>query len=159
MAARLGVTGVTCADIYDHASTHRGGYDVVLAMDVVEHFDRTETLDLFQALHRLLTERGILVLQTPNGASPFSGQIFWSDITHGMQYTNRSMRQICAAAGFDSVESFAARPAVHGPASFARAVAWRCIESVLWLATAVETGRTRDLIFTRNLIAVARAGG
>ncbi len=158
MAARLGVTGVTCADIYEHAATHGHSYDVVLAMDVVEHFDRSEALKLFEALRSMLAPGGCLILQTPNGASPFSGQIFWSDVTHGMQYTNRSLRQICAATGFRSVESFPTRPAIHGAASLLRAGLWRCVESMLWLATAAETGNMRDLIFTRNLIAIAKTG-
>jgi hypothetical protein len=88
----------------------------------------------------MLAPGGSLILQTPNGASPFSGQIFWSDVTHGMQYTNRSLRQICAATGFLSVESFPTRPAIHGAASLLRAGLWGCVESILWLAAAAETG-------------------
>ena len=155
-AAKLGVSGVIRADIHDFAAMHPGHYDVVLAMDVVEHFDRSEALELFRTLRAMLAAGGRLILQTPNGASPFSGDIFWSDVTHGMQYTDRSLQQICGAAGFASVRSFPTRPAVHGPVSLARSVLWRTIEAMLWIATVAETGRTRNLVFTRNLIAVAR---
>jgi 2-polyprenyl-3-methyl-5-hydroxy-6-metoxy-1,4-benzoquinol methylase len=151
-----GVTGVAQADLFDYASSHLGKYDAVLAIDVVEHFDRSEVLHVFQTLHALLAPGGCLIIQAPNGASPFSGRIFWSDITHGMQYTSRSLRQICMAAGFDSVESSPQRPAVHGPISALRWVAWRMVEAFLVFATAAETGRTGRLVLTQNIVAVAR---
>jgi 2-polyprenyl-3-methyl-5-hydroxy-6-metoxy-1,4-benzoquinol methylase len=154
-AARLGVADVDCADVYEHAATHPHSYDVVLAVDVVEHFDRSDALQLFHALLSMLVPGGRLIMQTPNGASPFSGRIFWSDVTHGVQYTDRSLRQICGAAGFRSVDAFPTRPAVHGMTSLLRSLIWRAFESVLWLAAAAETGNTRGLIFTQNLIAVA----
>lgn len=155
-ARRLDVTDVTQENVYDHASAHPSSYDVVLAMDFVEHFDRTEALGLFRALRGMLAPRGYLIMQMPNGSSPFSGRIFWSDVTHGMQYTDRSLAQICSAAGFADVRSFPSRPAIHGVVSGVRAGIWRVIESLLWLATAAETSRTRGLVLTQNLVAVAR---
>lgn len=156
-ARRLGVPDVMQGDIYEYGPTHSANYDVVLAMDFVEHFDRGEALALFQALREMLAPGGCLIMQMPNGASPFSGRIFWSDVTHGMQYTDRSLSQLCAAAGFASVRSYPSRPAVHGFVSAMRAIIWRFVEGFLWLATAAETSRTRGLVLTQNLVAVARS--
>lgn len=156
LAVDRGVTGVRRADVHEYAATHPAEYEVILAIDVIEHFDRADVVQLFQGLRRMLTPDGLLILQVPNGASPFSGRVFWSDITHGMQYTHRSLRQVCAASGFSSVTSYASRPAVHGPKSASRAAAWRCVEACLWIASASETGQARGHIFTQNLVAVAR---
>jgi 2-polyprenyl-3-methyl-5-hydroxy-6-metoxy-1,4-benzoquinol methylase len=158
-AAARGVPGVVHGDLFEHARVHPGTYDVVLAVDVVEHFDRDQALGVFESLRAMLKPGGCVIIQTPNGASPFSGRIFWSDVTHGMQYTNRSLAQICDAAGFAEVRSFPQRPAVHGFTSLVRAVVWRAIESTIWLAAAAETGRTRQHVLTQNLVAVARNPG
>jgi 2-polyprenyl-3-methyl-5-hydroxy-6-metoxy-1,4-benzoquinol methylase len=156
-ARQRGVDNVVQADLFEFAEGHQGLHDVVIAMDVVEHFDRSQTLALFHALRLLLTPGGCLIIQTPNGASPFSGRIFWSDVTHGMQFTSRSLDQVCSAVGFATVTSFPQRPAVHGIVSAMRACIWRVVEGFLWLATAAETSQTRHLVLTQNLVAVARA--
>lgn len=155
-ARRLGVSGVLHADLHQYALDHKSEYDVVLAVDFVEHFDRADALDVFKALRGMLNSGGRLIMQMPNGASPFSGRIFWSDVTHGMQYTDRSLAQICKAAGFRSVTVFPQRPAIHGLTSFIRAMIWRGIESCIWLATATETSRVRGHVLTQNLVAVAQ---
>lgn len=158
-ARRRGVVNVIHGDIFEYSDAHAGAYDVVLAMDVLEHFDRREALGAFCAMRHMLAPGGSLILQVPNGASPFSGRIYWSDITHGMQYTALSLAQICAAAGFESVACFPTRPAVHGVISMLRAIVWRVCESLVWLATAAETGRTRGHVLTHNVVAVARQPG
>lgn len=156
-AQERGVGNVLQADLFEYEQANRAGYDVVLAMDLVEHFERSQTVDLFSALRGLLAPGGILIMQTPNGASPFSGRLFWSDITHGIQYTTRSLDQVCSAAGFAGVRAYGQRPAVHGFVSGIRAMIWRAIEAFLWIATVAETGQTRGLVLTQNLLAVASA--
>lgn len=155
VARARGIAGVVQGDIFHFATAHPGEFDVVLAMDLLEHFDREDALKAFSSVRRMLAPGGYLILQVPNGMSPFSGRIYWSDITHGMQYTPVSLAQVCSAAGFDSVACFPVRPAVHGPISALRASVWRVIESFLWLAIAAETGQHRDLVLTQNLVAVA----
>lgn len=154
-ASRLGVDGVTHDDLYAFSAAHPAAYDVVLAIDLVEHFDRADVLPLFAALRSLLAPGGRLIMQTPNGASPFSGRIYWSDITHGMQYTGRSLSQVCAAVGFASVDTFSQRPACHGIISGLRAVTWRFVEAYLWVGTVAVSGSLSGHVLTPNLVAIA----
>jgi hypothetical protein len=61
-----------------------GRFDAILLLDVVEHLSLADGLSLLRKLVGLLGERGVLIVQTPNGRcvrSPFS-----SDMTHVHSY-------------------------------------------------------------------------
>lgn len=45
----------------------RGKYEAILCLDVIEHMSLVEGLELLQTLLELLDEKGVLIVQTPNG--------------------------------------------------------------------------------------------
>ena len=116
LARELGSTNVAQADLFEVANRRPNDFDVLVALDVVEHFDRVDVQRVFDAFYRLLKPGGILVLRTPNGVSPYSGRYQFSDLTHGVIYTDRSLAQVAAVTGFINVRVFPVRPA--GSASF-----------------------------------------
>lgn len=156
LGKELGVSNLEEHDLCDFAATHLGEYGVVLAIDLVEHFDRSEVRDLFQILSGLLASEGSLILRTPNGSSPYSGRYQFSDLTHGVIYTKRSLQQVCSAVGFSDVKCFPARPSGHRITQRLRAFLWRMCELVMTLPLVIETGETRGHIVTQNIIAVAK---
>jgi SAM-dependent methyltransferase len=155
LAHELGTGDVTLGDLFEHAERYPGCYDAVIALDVVEHFDRPQVQGVFQALSDLLKPGGVLVLRTPNGSSPYAGRYLYSDLTHGVIFTERSLRQIGAVTGFASFDAYPVRPAPGGIKRSARRFLWRLIEPLLILPLIVETGETRHIV-TQNLIGVGR---
>jgi SAM-dependent methyltransferase len=155
LARELGTENVTLGDLFEHAERYPGRYDAVVALDFVEHFDRPQVQRVFQALSDLLKPGGVLVLRTPNGSSPYAGRYLYSDLTHGLIFTERSLRQIGAIVGFASFNAYPVRPAPGGLKRSVRRFLWRLIEPLLILPLIVETGETRHIV-TQNLIGVGR---
>jgi len=66
---RGGYRGLVCADVRHLARVVRpSAVDVVVALDVVEHFDKSDGLALIEGMERVARRRVILV--TPNGLVP-----------------------------------------------------------------------------------------
>ncbi len=156
LAKRLGTERVEEGDLFTYSTEHAGQFDAVIAVDLVEHFDRSQVAAVFAALAALLRPGGRLILRTPNGSSPYAGRILYSDMTHGVAYTARSLKQIAATSGFSSVTAYPVRPSGGGAKQRVRRALWRLIEFVLVIPLIVETGQVRGHLVTQNLVAVLR---
>ena len=97
--------------------------------------------------------------RVPNAVSPFGGNIRYGDFTHESWYTARSVRQVAAAAHFDSVMIMSCPPVAHGLVSAVRLAVWKPIALLYRLALAAETGVLCGHIVTQNLTFVAQRNG
>lgn len=156
LAHNLGRPTVQRAELFSFVDAHGSEFDAVTAIDVVEHFERDHVIAVFEALTRLLRADGTLILRTPNAASPYGGRILYSDLTHGVAYTKRSLEQVCAAVGLEFVGAFPVRPAGKRFRQRVRRTMWRGIEAGFIAPLIVETGHVRGHLVTQNLIGVAR---
>lgn len=154
---RVGVPGLVHADVKDFLDKNEARYDIIFARDVFEHIPRDEIIPLLQRVLDRLNSDGMLVLQVPNGESPFFGRIRYGDFTHELAFTRSSIQQIFGMTGFTSVECYAARPPIVGLTSLVRFIMWMFIESALRVAIFAEVGRGRKIL-TQNLIAIGRKG-
>ena len=153
--ARLGVRQLQQGDVLEFLRTATGRYDLLIARDLFEHLTKEDTLEALTLCREALRPGGALLLQVPNGESPFAGRIIYGDFTHETAFTQASLGQVLRAAGFDSVACHPVRPVVYGVKSWLRAVVWRLFESVLVTAILAEIGPVRPIV-TQNLLAVAR---
>ena len=156
VARKLDIDGVEHGDLLDTLSAlPEGSVDLVIAIDVVEHFAKDELLVLFDSVWRVLKQGGRCLVHTPNGDSPFGGAVRYGDLTHEVAFTRSSLEQLKRVAGFSSLECHESGPVVHGFKSFVRAAIWKLIRVLLRVWLAVETGNTgKDAVFTRNFLAV-----
>lgn len=130
--------------------------DVVVAFDVIEHFTRDELIPVVDEVFRVLKrDGGRWILHVPNGESPFVGRILYGDLTHEIAFTQTSLKQLLISSGFGRVECFEDVPVPHSFKSFARWIIWKMIRNMLKLYVAAETGDTRNVIFSQNLLAAA----
>jgi len=129
-------------------------YDVIIALDVIEHMTKMELLDLINELYRVLSTEGKIILHMPNASSPFFGRTLHGDYTHEQAFTQSSISQILIAHGFSEVRCFEDSPIVHGVKSFVRWVVWKVARTGFRLVLVAETG-VADEIFTQNFLAVA----
>lgn len=123
-----------------------GPYDAVLCLDVIEHLSLREGLSLLQRLGGLLSERGVLIVQTPNARcvrSPLA-----SDMTHTHIYNLPDLWAFLTAQGL-SVEGFRVAFGPEHPSLKERAHGL--------LARAVTT-RLLGLDYADNIALVARRG-
>ena len=138
------------------AERPEGSEDTIIAFDLLEHFDKAESLAFCDEVARVLKKGGKLILHVPNGESPFVGRTRYGDITHEQAFTWFSIEQLLRAAGFSTVSCYEDHIAVHGLKSGVRSLLWGLTRRVLRFVVAVETGDGGSAaIFTQNLIAVA----
>jgi 2-polyprenyl-3-methyl-5-hydroxy-6-metoxy-1,4-benzoquinol methylase len=154
-AEGLGIKGVECADIVDFLRDKKDRYDAIVARDVLEHFNKDEVMDLLGLIFSSLKPGGVLLIQTPNGESPFGTKFRYWDFTHEVIFTSNSLNHVLRATGFASVAFYPAGPVPHGLKSTVRFLLWKAIELLLKFYMVVETGGGRG-IYTQNIIAVAR---
>jgi len=154
-ARRLG----TEVELGDGAATlaarPSGSLGAILLLDVLEHLTVEQLLAVLELAGDRLRPGGLLVARVPNGEGIFGGAIRYGDVTHLRAFTQRSLRQVFALRGLETVAVTPVRPVVHGPASAARAVLWAVVELAFKAAHAAESGRT-DVLLTRNVLGVAR---
>lgn len=117
-----------------------GTFDIVLFLDVIEHFDRSEVLTIFQETYRILKKGGQLIVHVPNAEGLFGSRIRYADFTHEQAFTPHSFAQICRFSGFGSIQTFEDKPLIHSLLSFFRNVIWQVGTFPFRLLHAAETG-------------------
>lgn len=139
------------ADAHDFLAAHPRKYDAILAFDFIEHFRNEELQRLTSGFRNALTPNGRLILQTPNGQSPFAGHIIYGDLTHGTIFTPGSLQQLLTLAGFERFEFREVGPVARDVRGRLRLLAWRILRMGLNFANKIATGRTYA-IWTENLL-------
>lgn len=130
--------------------------DVIIALDVIEHFSKEELMPLIDEVHRVLSAGGRWIIHTPNGDSPFHGRVRYGDFTHENVFSRSSLQQILLASGFTEVRCFEDKPIVHGLKSLLRRVLWMGTRSILLVYLLAETGSfDRGHILSQSFLAVA----
>lgn len=134
-----------------------GAFDLIVALDLMEHLKKDELFRFLQATHGALLIGGRLVLQTPNAASPFFGGMRYGDISHEICVEANSITRLLCLHGFRNVVIRETAPVPWGYSlpSSVRHLGWQVIKSMLGTWNLIETGFFGTGIFTRNLIASA----
>jgi SAM-dependent methyltransferase len=141
------------------ATTADGSLDVVITFDLIEHFIKTELIELIDEVRRVLKPDGRWIIHVPNAEGPFGSRMRHWDFTHQLAFTRVSIAQLLKSSGFSDVACFEDQPVSHGVVSTIRAMLWQFIRLSLLFYIAVETGEiSRDAILSQNLPAVARRG-
>ena len=81
-------------DILKFGKNFSKKYDVILALNIIEHFNYEEGRDLIDILLSRLNLNGILIMQFPNMSVPNGISTFYSDNTHLHSYTKASFLQL-----------------------------------------------------------------
>ena len=137
---------------------HPARYAAIMATDLPEHFTKPEVLQTFDDVAAALAPGGVFVGRVPDAVSPLGGHIQAEDFTHQTSFTARSIRQLVAEAGFDSVLARSSPPTAHRLASAARVMVWQVVSARYRIALAAATGMLRGHIVTLNLTFAAREG-
>jgi 2-polyprenyl-3-methyl-5-hydroxy-6-metoxy-1,4-benzoquinol methylase len=134
-------------------------YDVIIAIDVFEHFAKEDLFDLINKLNAILNSNGMIVSHQPNAQSPFFGNIRYGDFTHHNAFTSSSISQVFLANNFLSVDSYEDKPFKHTFKSKIRYVLWEYFVRKLYcLLMTIETGSCKGKIFSQGFLTIAYKG-
>ncbi len=89
-------------DYYDMAAIDRK-FDVIVALDVIEHMTLIDTVVLLERIHELLNPSGRVVISTPNVCHPVR---FWRDCTHVTPYRYDELAGLLISAGFHDIKIY-----------------------------------------------------
>jgi 2-polyprenyl-3-methyl-5-hydroxy-6-metoxy-1,4-benzoquinol methylase len=78
-------------------------FDIVVAFDVFEHWDKPTLITNLKHLAAVLDAGGLLVARFPNGHSPFGRVYQHGDLTHLTALSKYSLEQLAVMTGFEVV--------------------------------------------------------
>jgi 2-polyprenyl-3-methyl-5-hydroxy-6-metoxy-1,4-benzoquinol methylase len=158
LAHCMGLGEVVCQELSEYLAGHHGAFDVVFAMDLLEHLTKPELLACMDQVAQALAPQGRLVIHVPNAEGMFGMRVRYGDLTHETAFTPQSITQLLRATGFTDIRCAEDRPHVHGLKSAARRVLWHVMTAPARLLLAAETGCTGHLL-SQNMLVQARKAG
>lgn len=79
-------------------------YDVIIALDVLEHIKAENLESFFRHVSSLLTENGLFIVRFPNGDSPFALPTQNGDLTHVTSVGWNRLHHLSKISGLQIVE-------------------------------------------------------
>jgi 2-polyprenyl-3-methyl-5-hydroxy-6-metoxy-1,4-benzoquinol methylase len=154
---QLGVANVQCGDIQSFLSQSGESYDVIIGVDIIEHFKKSELLSLLEAIKNRLNPGGQVVFRTPNCDAPLGTTFCYGDFTHQIYLNYFSAEQVLLAMDFTSITISGSYVGVSNPLK-------NIFRSVLWVAlkfwckmVLFASGRSaKKVLFTPNLVISGR---
>ena len=136
-------------NVLDWLEAHPSTFELITALDLVEHFQKPEVLRFLDGCYNALKPGGRLILQTPNAESPWGIMHRYHDFTHELAFDPHSLKKLLELCGFVKIEIRPAGPVVHGASSFGRYLIWTTIWAALALWNLAEAGSIGSGIYTR----------
>ena len=78
-------------------------YDVIAAHDVQEHIPKADILEFLRLTRQALRPGGVFITRVPNMSNPFGLDARYSDFTHEIGFTEKSLFQVLWSAGFRDI--------------------------------------------------------
>lgn len=153
--ARQVSPNVVAGDLLDFLAGRPESFDLLVAIDFLEHLYKDEVLTFLDQSHRALMPGGRIILQMPNCESPFVGGVQHGDMTHEMALTPALLRTLLKHCGFQSPQCREQGPVplAYSLRSTLRAIGWQGIRAAIRLCNLIETGHPGSGIHTRVFLA------
>ena len=157
-SARQVVPTIDHGNALDWLAERKGVFDLLIALDFIEHLRRHEALRFLDLCLAALRPGGRLVLQTPNADSPFGLQMRYGDLTHEWAFNANLLAKLLRRTGFRSIESRPQGPIPWGYSwrSTLRWLLWLPIQTGLQLWNIAETGARLPVLTRVFLISGVR---
>ena len=158
--ARQVVPDVHQGNLLEFLHTRKQAYDLIIGLDIIEHFHKDEVLQVLDNCFSALRPKGRLILQTPNADSPWGTYLRYGDFTHEVCFQHNSLSRLLRLCGFVNIESRELGPVPWGYSmkSTARWLLWRTIRMALQVYNLAETGSAGSGVFTRVFLAAGYKG-
>ena len=143
----------------EYLADKAAAYDLIVAMDLIEHLTRDEVFQLLDMCARVLRPNGRLFLTTPNGAGLRPGPVAYGDLTHETIFTPQTIRLALRLTGYEEIVVREIRPLATSLRSRTRRLLWRCVRLWALLLDLIEKGSTAsEGVYSRVMAIEARRG-
>jgi 2-polyprenyl-3-methyl-5-hydroxy-6-metoxy-1,4-benzoquinol methylase len=149
---------VTLGSALDWLDARKESFDLLVSLDLIEHFNKGEALQFIELIYAALKPGGRIVIQTPNADSPFGLQHRYNDLTHEFLLNANLISRLLLRSGFTNVVCREQGPVPWGysVASTARFIIWRGIRAGLQIWNIAETGTTLPVLTRVFLISAIK---
>jgi 2-polyprenyl-3-methyl-5-hydroxy-6-metoxy-1,4-benzoquinol methylase len=153
LAHSLGVNAVKQGNGLEYLETCEKQFDVILGMDIIEHFTKDELVELLQKIKHALKPNGLAIFRTPNLDSPMATVFANGDFTHENYMNASSAQQVLMAVGFSKVEVLSSFMRVSPIwKEWIRNFLYKCMVVRLKLQLFATARSTRNIVFTPNML-------
>jgi 2-polyprenyl-3-methyl-5-hydroxy-6-metoxy-1,4-benzoquinol methylase len=153
IAQKMGVKNIRCQDIREVLAETENQYDLILGMDIVEHFTKNELTELLLALRGKLSKEGRALFRTPNMDALVPNKFSYGDFTHECLLNPSSATQLGLACGYKEVRVFAGDLSIRNPLKeLLRKLFWTAFTLEQKIKTFASGSSTQGLIHTPNLL-------
>jgi 2-polyprenyl-3-methyl-5-hydroxy-6-metoxy-1,4-benzoquinol methylase len=90
-------------DLIKKYSIKKYSVSLVLALDIIEHMSKEESIRNLSYIYKYMSKGGCLILTTPNANSVIANRYRYDDITHKVIYTEHSVTVLLRSAGFSKI--------------------------------------------------------
>lgn len=146
----FGQDRVACIDAFDFLEKRKQGFDLISALDFVEHLQPDELFRLLSGVREGLSQNGLFLVRTPNASAPFGMAARYNDITHELCFTAGALGDVMQRAGFDVIDVWEDIGYPKNILQIFHYFAWQCLRFVYRMMDAIETGVWGPGIMTRN---------
>ena len=156
-AARKVVPTVIEENAMDFLEGQNSAFELLLALDVIEHLTKPEALRFLDGCFKALKPGGRLIVQTPNGETPWGAVLRYSDFTHEVCFGPTSLCQVLRVCGFVApmVRELGPVPWGCSATSTVRYLLWQALRLGLNAWNLAETGTAGQGVWTRVFLASA----
>lgn len=153
----LGLDNISCEDLWDFLNKeNQTVYSTIFGLDILEHFNKNELVDLLPRIKQKLLPGGKLILRTPNMDAPFASVFAYGDFTHESLFNSSSARQLFSSMGFSKVKVFPSGAAVEGVGKKILQIVFQPLFHLAFkLNLAISNRSSNGVLFSPNLIIVA----
>jgi 2-polyprenyl-3-methyl-5-hydroxy-6-metoxy-1,4-benzoquinol methylase len=138
---------------------HPSCYDLILALDVIEHIPQASQLLFTRSIQAALKPGGSFICTVPNANSALSSRWRYNDWTHYTSFTEHSLDFLLYNSGFENVQVFSTE--FFQPKLLSRAILrnllFKLIRGFRRLEMVAELGwkQAKDIPLSLNILATA----
>ena len=140
IARKNGLNNVENISLSSWLKNEKSKFDVIILLDILEHVDTTDVLELIAELKQRLHKGGKMIIHVPNGSSPLFGHIRYGDITHKNAFTEKSFEQIANHLGM-TLKVYSDPPMLNNIKGLIRRLIFHIFSILIRLYQYAETGR------------------
>jgi len=147
--ARQVCNNVSEDNVLNFLGTTDNCYDLITAVDIIEHLNKEEILQFLDACYVALRPGGRLIVQTPNSDSLWGMSVMYGDFTHETAFSPNSLKKLMSLVGFGAIIYRETGPVVHSLFSLFRYLLWKIVRAGLIIWNLAETGNKGSGVYTR----------
>ncbi|MBO6518351.1 MAG: class I SAM-dependent methyltransferase [Bacteroidia bacterium] len=153
MSKTFGVDVVEQNAAHEFLSDKKAEYDVIFAVDLIEHLGKDELIDFLSLVKSSLKPGGKAIFRTPNMDAPLASVFAFADFTHEVFLNKSSATQVMLANGFQDVEVSEGIVYIENPLKeIVRKLGWGITKFALRLQLFFSARTWDDVVFTPNIV-------